>query len=106
MPTLTFIEHNGTVHQVHAEVGQSVMQAATFGGVPGLPADCGGACACATCHTYVDAAWIERVGAAEGAEKDMLDYVPELRATSRLSCQIVVSAEMDGMTLQLPESQY
>jgi 2Fe-2S ferredoxin len=106
MPTLTIIEHNGTTHQVKADIGQSVMQAATFGGVPGIPADCGGACACATCHGYVDDAWMARVGAAEGTEKDMLDNVPELRPNSRLSCQLVVSAEMDGFTMRLPASQY
>lgn len=106
MPTITFIEHNGTEHKVNGAVGQSAMQAALFNGVPGIPADCGGACACATCHTYVDGAWVERVGPAQGTELDMLDTVSELRPASRLSCQIVLAEDMDGLRLQLPESPY
>lgn len=106
MPDLIFIEHNGTEHRVNAEVGQSVMQAATFNNVPGIPADCGGACACATCHTYVDDAWMDRVTPAQGTEKDMLENVLAPRPNSRLSCQLVVTAEMDGLTLHLPQSQY
>lgn len=106
MPSITFIEHNGNEHQVSIEVGQSVMQAATFAGLPGISADCGGACACATCHAYVDEAWIGHFGPAQGTEKDMLENVPMLMPNSRLTCQLVVTADMDGLTLRLPESQY
>ncbi|MBA1204345.1 2Fe-2S iron-sulfur cluster binding domain-containing protein [Pseudomonas capeferrum] len=106
MPILTFIEHNGTHHQVKGEIGQSVMQAATFASVPGLPADCGGACSCATCHTYVDEAWLDKVQAAQGMESDMLEYAFERRDNSRLSCQLIISEDMEGMVLHLPSSQF
>lgn len=106
MPTLTFIEHNGTEHQVNGNVGQSVMQAATFASVPGIPADCGGACSCATCHTYVDDAWLAKVTQAQSPETDMLEYAFERQANSRLSCQLIISEEMDGMVLRLPSSQF
>ncbi|EJM24377.1 ferredoxin [Pseudomonas sp. GM21] len=105
MPTLTFIEHNGTEHQVKGEVGQSVMQAATFASVPGIPADCGGACSCGTCHTYVDEVWLSKVPAAESMESDMLECAFEPRANSRLSCQLIISEAMDGMILHVPSSQ-
>lgn len=106
MPTITFIEHNGTRHEVHAEVGQSAMQAATFAGVPGIPGDCGGACACASCHAYVNDAWAGRFAPAEGTEYDMLENVVERQPTSRLTCQLVVGADMDGLTLRLPAVQF
>ncbi|MNO73553.1 Ferredoxin-6 [compost metagenome] len=82
------------------------MQAATFASVPGIPADCGGACSCATCHTYVDEAWLGKVQAAESMENDMLEYAFERRDNSRLSCQLIISEEMDGMVLHLPSSQF
>lgn len=106
MPTLTFVEHSGTTHQVNGEVGQSVMQAATFAMLPGIQGDCGGACSCATCHAYVDEAWMERFPPAEGTEVDMLDNVTERRANSRLSCQLVIAEGMDGLLIHLPASQY
>ncbi|MEH6482975.1 MULTISPECIES: 2Fe-2S iron-sulfur cluster-binding protein [Pseudomonas] len=106
MPTLTFIEHNGTEHKVKGDVGQSVMQAATFASLPGITADCGGACSCATCHTYIDDAWVSKLQAAEGMENDMLEYAFERRDNSRLSCQLIISEEMDGMVLHLPSSQF
>ena len=106
MPTLTLIEHNGTAHQVTGDIRQSVMQAATFASVPGISADCGGACSCATCHTYVDEQWLSKVQAAEGMENDMLEYAFERRDNSRLSCQLIISQEMDGMVLHLPSSQF
>ena len=82
------------------------MQAATFASVPGLPADCGGACSCATCHTYVDEAWLHKVQAPEGMESDMLEYAFERRDNSRLSCQLIISEDMEGMVLHLPSSQF
>jgi 2Fe-2S ferredoxin len=86
MPTLTFIEHNGTAHQVKGDIG--------------------GACSCATCHAYVDEAWLGKVQAPEGMENDMLEYAFERRDNSRLSCQLIISQEMDGMVLHLPSSQF
>ncbi|MBS7691903.1 2Fe-2S iron-sulfur cluster binding domain-containing protein [Pseudomonas lalucatii] len=106
MPTLTLIEHDGTEHQVTGDIGQSVMQAAMFASVPGIQGDCGGACSCATCHAYVDDHWHARVPEAEGSEADMLEYAVERRATSRLTCQLVISEALDGVVLHLPVSQY
>ncbi|WP_313054274.1 2Fe-2S iron-sulfur cluster-binding protein [Pseudomonas lopnurensis] len=106
MPTLTFIEHNGAEHLVAGEIGQSVMQAATFASVPGIPADCGGACSCATCHAYVDEQWLASLPALEDMENDMLEYAFERRENSRLTCQLVIDESMDGMVLRLPESQF
>ncbi len=106
MPILTLIEHNGTAHQVMADVGQSVMQAATFAAVPGIQADCGGACSCGTCHAYIDVAWQDRVPQADESESDMLDYAFERRDNSRLTCQLIVSENLDGLVLHLPASQY
>ncbi|NWB11417.1 2Fe-2S iron-sulfur cluster binding domain-containing protein [Pseudomonas sp. D5002] len=106
MPTLTFIEHNGTEHRVNGSIGQSVMQAAAFASVPGIPADCGGACSCATCHAYVDEAWLAKVAQPESMETDMLEYAFERQDNSRLSCQLIISEDMDGMVLRLPSSQF
>lgn len=106
MPVLTLIEFNGTEHLVKADVGQSVMQAANFANVPGLQADCGGACSCATCHAFVDEDWLARLPAAEDAESDMLEYACARSDNSRLTCQLIVSDALDGLLLRLPESQY
>lgn len=106
MPTLTLVESNGTEHRVTGQVGQSVMQAATFAMVPGIQGDCGGACSCATCHAYLDDNWQARIAPAEGIEVDMLDYVSERRDSSRLTCQLTISADMDGLVLHLPSTQF
>ena len=107
MPTLTIIEFNGTEHQLEAEVGKSAMQAAVDGLVPGILADCGGSCSCATCHCYVDEAWAEKVGQPSAHECDMLEAASaELRPTSRLSCQITVTDALDGIVVYLPETQF
>lgn len=105
MINVTFIEHNGTEHKVIAEAGQSVMQAATFNQVPGISADCGGACACATCHTYVSAEWIDSFPAKTEVETDLLECAIGVRENSRLSCQLVLSDAVDGIVIELPESQ-
>ena len=105
MARITFIEHGGKEHLIEAEVGQSVMQAATFHGVPGILADCGGNCACATCHVYVDAAWRGRTGEPSKTEREMIDCAIDVREESRLCCQIRVTAELDGLVVHLPESQ-
>ena len=105
MPKITYIEHNGTEHVVDAEEGVSVMEAAVKNMVPGIDADCGGACACATCHVYVDDAWFEKVGKREAMEESMLDFAHEQKDNSRLSCQITVTAEHEGLVVRLPEFQ-
>ncbi len=105
MPKITYIEHNGAEHVVDAEKGVSVMEAAVKNMIPGIDADCGGACACATCHVYVDPAWMEKVGKPETMEESMLDFAYEPKENSRLSCQITVSDALDGLIVRLPEFQ-
>jgi len=105
MPKITYIEQNGTEHAVDAEEGVSVMEAAVKNMVPGIDADCGGACACATCHVYVDDAWAGKIGKPEAMEESMLDFAYEPKENSRLSCQIKISAELDGLIVRLPEFQ-
>ena len=105
MPKITFIEHSGAEHVVDADVGLSVMEAAVRNSVPGIDADCGGACACATCHVYVDAAWVEKTGKPEAMEESMLDFAHEPKENSRLSCQINMTADLDGLIVRLPEFQ-
>ena len=106
MPKITFIEHDGTQHVVDAEVGKSVMQAAMDNLVPGIDADCGGECSCATCHVMVNAEWTATVGGQNEAEDSMLDLNPERVANSRLSCQMTVADDLDGLTVDLPEFQF
>ncbi|GBU19272.1 MULTISPECIES: 2Fe-2S iron-sulfur cluster-binding protein [Methylobacterium] len=105
MPKITFIDHAGTARTVEGVVGATVMEAALRNNVPGIDAECGGACACATCHVYVDAAWIDRVGKAQDMEQDMLDFATDVRDTSRLSCQIRIEPEYDGLTVTTPARQ-
>lgn len=106
MPKITYIEQNGTKHQVEAEVGMTVMEAAVKNSVPGIEAECGGACSCATCHVYVDEAWRKATGEPEEMEEDMLDFAFDVRDSSRLSCQIKITEEMDGLVVHLPEKQF
>ena len=105
MPKITYIEFNGTPHEVDVAAGLSVMEGAINNSVPGIEAECGGCCSCATCHVYVDPDWKEVTGTADPLEKDMLESVMDLRETSRLSCQITVTDEMDGLVVELPELQ-
>ena len=105
MPKITYIEQNGTEHVVEADTGLSVMEAAIRNMVPGIDADCGGACACATCHVYVEEAWRAKTGKAEAMEESMLDFAYEPKENSRLSCQITVTADLDGLVVRLPEFQ-
>ena len=105
MPKITYIEHSGKEHVVDAEAGISVMEAAVKNMIPGIDADCGGACACATCHVYVDAAWADKVGKPEAMEESMLDFAYEPKENSRLSCQITVKKDLDGLIVRLPEFQ-
>jgi 2Fe-2S ferredoxin len=90
---------------LNAENGSTVMENAIRNSVPGIEAECGGACACATCHVYVDDAWAEKVGAPEAMEEDMLDFAFDVRPNSRLSCQIKVRDELDGLVVHVPERQ-
>jgi 2Fe-2S ferredoxin len=106
MPKITYIEHTGKEHVVEAHVGQTVMEAAVKHAVPGIDADCGGACACATCHVYVDPDWTAKTGEQSGMEQSMLDFANDVEDNSRLSCQIKVSADLDGLVVRLPKSQH
>ena len=105
MPKVTYIEHDGTAHTIDLLAGESVMRGAVDNEVPGIDADCGGACACATCHVYVDEAWRDKVGAPSPMEEDMLDFGFDVRPNSRLSCQIKVSDDLDGLVVATPERQ-
>ncbi|MCK9991961.1 MAG: ferredoxin, 2Fe-2S [Alphaproteobacteria bacterium] len=106
MPKITYIEFNGTEHVVDVTEGLSVMEGAVTNLVPGIDGDCGGACACATCHVYVDPAWVSKVGTKEQMEQSMLDFASEVKENSRLCCQIKVSKALDGLVVRLPEHQY
>jgi len=105
MVKIIYIEHSGQRHEVDAEPGMSVMEAAIRNLVPGIDADCGGACACATCHVYVEPEWVEATGAADPMEQSMLDFAEDVQDNSRLSCQIPVTEALDGLTLKLPRTQ-
>ena len=108
MALVTYIDHDGTQHRVEVRDGDSVMQGAVNNMISGIVAECGGGMACATCHCYVDVAWIGRVGLpASAAEKEMLESAAaERKPGSRLSCQITVGPELDGLIVHLPKSQY
>jgi 2Fe-2S ferredoxin len=106
MAKITFIQPDGTRQEVVAEPGMTVMEAARKELVPGIEAECGGACSCATCHVYVDEAWREKVGPPSQMEEDMLDFAFDVRASSRLSCQIKVSDDLDGLVVTVPEKQF
>jgi ferredoxin, 2Fe-2S len=105
MVKINFIDHKGTTQTVDAEAGSTVMEAAIRNAVPGILAECGGACACATCHVYVDEAWRPVVGEPSAMEEDMLDFGFDVRPNSRLSCQIKVTAELEGLVVRTPERQ-
>ena len=106
MPKITYIAHDGRENVVEAKVGLSVMENAVRNNVPGIDADCGGACACATCHVYVDAAWEGKTGEKSAMEESMLDFAENVEDNSRLSCQIKVSDALDGLVVTMPESQH
>ena len=106
MTRITFIEHNGSEHPVDVDNGISVMEAAVNNGIPGIDADCGGSCSCATCHVFVDPAWLDKVGPPNGNEDAMLGVSNDRRDNSRLACQIKVSDELDGLVVTTPEFQY
>src|ERR1700739_3304823 len=108
MPRVTYIEFNGTAHEVEVLVGLSVIRGAVDNNVPGIDADCGGECACATCHVYVDAAWLGKTGLPEpgSQEASMLSFAAVAQPNSRLSCQIKMREELDGLVVRMPEGQH
>ncbi len=105
MVKITYIDAAGTARTVEGAVGSTVMETALKNNVPGIDAECGGACACATCHVYVDEAWLAKTGPAEPMEQDMLDFASDVRPNSRLSCQIRVKPELDGLRIETPAQQ-
>jgi ferredoxin, 2Fe-2S len=105
MTKLTIVAFDGTRFDLNADDGSTVMENAVRNSVPGIEAECGGACACATCHVYVDESWVEAVGGPEAMEEDMLDFAFDVRPNSRLSCQIKVTKALDGLVVHVPERQ-
>src|SRR5262245_13442688 len=105
MAKINFVDHSGETRTIEVENGATVMEAAIRNAIPGIEAECGGACACATCHVYVDEAWREKVGPPSPMEEDMLDFGYDVRANSRLSCQIKVTEALDGLVVATPERQ-
>ena len=106
MSKIKYIEFNGNEHEIEVSNGLTVMEGAIKNKIPGIDADCGGACACATCHVYVDNKWIEKLSPKDDSEEDMLDFAFEVKSNSRLSCQITVSDELDGLIVNMPEKQF
>lgn len=106
MVKISFIQPDGQEQIVEAEPGVTLMEAAKLNDVPGIEAECGGACACATCHVYLDDAWREKTGSPSQMEEDMLDFAFDVREASRLSCQIKLKPELDGITVRVPAKQF
>ena len=105
MPKIIYIDHGGTARTVEAAVGSTVMENAIKNNVPGIVAECGGACSCATCYVHVDEAWKEKVGPPSAMEEDMLDFAFDVAPNSRLSCQIKMTDALDGLIVRTPERQ-
>ena len=105
MAKITYIEYNGTNHTVDVQNGLTVMEGAVQNNIPGIDADCGGSMACATCHVYVKEDWFDKINKKNEGEDDMLDQAYEPKKNSRLSCQIIVSDDLDGLVLDMPEKQ-
>ena len=105
MTKITYIENNGKSHQIDVANGLTVMEGAVQNNIPGIDADCGGSMACATCHVYVKEEWFNKLPKKEDGEEDMLDMAFEPKKNSRLSCQLMVSDQLDGLVVNLPEKQ-
>ncbi len=105
MAKITYIEHSGKSHTIDVQNGLTVMEGAVQNNIPGIDADCGGSCACATCHVYVDEKWVNKLVEKESAEQDMLDVAFEPNSFSRLACQISVTDELDGLVVKMPLKQ-
>ena len=106
MAKITFIDFEGVERSVDAKTGDTVMEVATSNDLPGIDADCGGACACATCHVYIDEAWVNVVGKPEELEAEMLEVAEDVKDNSRLACQVQITDEMDGLVVVTPENQF
>jgi 2Fe-2S ferredoxin len=106
MAKIKYIEHDGKEHVIDVQPGTTVMEGAVKNMIPGIDADCGGACACATCHVYVDQTWLGKIQPMQEMEKTMLDFAEGVEANSRLSCQIQVTEALDGLTVRMPNSQH
>lgn len=106
MAKITYVDHDGAEIVIEVKTGLSVMEGAIKNNIPGIDADCGGACACATCHVYVDPTWLDKVGTSTEMEKSMLDFAENVEPNSRLSCQIKVTDALDGLRVTTPESQH
>ena len=106
MAKITYIQFDGTETVIDVKPGLTVMEGAVKNNVRGIDADCGGACACATCHVFVDEAWVSKTGEKSAMEESMLDFAENVEANSRLSCQIRVTEELDGLVVRMPESQH
>jgi len=106
LANITYVEYGGEEHVIDVKPGLSVMEGAVKNNIPGIDADCGGACACATCHVYVDAAWADKTGTPTAMEESMLDFAENVEPNSRLSCQIKVTEALDGLIVRMPESQH
>ena len=106
MPRIIYQTRDGTRHEVEVETGYSVMEGAINNNIDGIVAECGGACACATCHSYIDEAWVDKLTAMDDMEDSMLDAAFERKSNSRLTCQIEVSDELDGLVVHVAENEY
>ena len=106
MPKIVYLAHDGERREVEAETGTSVMEGAVRNNVPGIDGDCGGACACATCHVYVEGEWLGKLDPQSDMELSMLEFAEGVRPNSRLGCQIKLEPSLDGLTVELPESQH
>ena len=105
MAKIVYVEFDGTQHSVDVAQGATLMEGARNAAIPGIEGDCGGACACSTCHVYVHPDWVEKLPAVDPMEEDMLDFAYDIRPESRLSCQVRVSDELDGLVVHVPERQ-
>jgi ferredoxin, 2Fe-2S len=105
MPHITLIEHDGTRHSIVAKAGQSLMHAARENDIPGIDGECGGGCSCATCHVFIDKDWLAITGSADGTEQALIEFLDDSDQSSRLSCQVEIVDEMDGLIVRIPESQ-
>ena len=105
MAKITYVEHSGKLHTIQVQNGLTVMEGAVQNNIPGIDADCGGSMACATCHVYVKEEWFNKLPKKEDGEEDMLDMAFEPKKNSRLSCQLMISDQLDGLVVNLPEKQ-
>ena len=105
MAKINYLTHDNQTHTIEVQNGLTVMEGAVQNNIPGIDADCGGSCACATCHIYVDDDWLDKLPKQSDAEKDMLDFAFETKSTSRLSCQLFLDEDLDGIAVSLPEKQ-